>query len=925
MRTKMLSLCLGLTALSPLHAQGPVPLSDLIKRVNIPYEQFTLPNGLRVVVHTDRKAPVVAVAVWYHIGSKDEPAGRSGFAHLFEHLMFAGAEHAKGSVIEQYERLGATELNGTTWYDRTNYYATVPTGALDRALFIESDRMGYLLPTLTQAQLDIQRGVVQNEKRRGDNQPYAFTEYAEAENLFPDGHPFHHTTIGSMADLDAAAMGDVRKWFHEHYGPNNAVLVMSGDIDLATAKAKAARWFGEIPRGPDVVRPNTPVPTLPAPKTVVLKDQVALTRITREWAVPGTYDADSVPLDLAASILGGLASSRFNDVLVRKQQVAVSESAGNSNFEKIGIFSVSIDVKPGVDPAKAGAALDAVVADFLAKGPTASEVQRAATREVEGKIKQFESTLGKAQRLGADLTYANDAGYYRKTLQALASATPEQVHAVARKWLTRPALTIMVEPGTRPAYAEPAAATKPAPVPDLPPSKVSSDRATGPEVGTLASLSFPAIERTTLSNGIPVIFAKRGAVPTVAVTVSFDAGYAADSTAQLGAQSLMLQAMMEGSKTRTAQQIAEESEALGARISTGASMDFTSASLTALTPNLGASLDLFGDIVLHPAFNPADVMRLRAQQLAAIDADNKAPQEPAARNLAQALYGPNHPYGRSESGSGLTETVTPLTPADLDQSYHRWLRPDTAQIFVVGDTDLSTIKPLLEARFGGWAAATGAKPVKDFTVATPAPAEKIVLVDRPNSPQSYILSGQLLPGDGREDILALRTANDVLGGAFSSRINNDLREQKAWSYGTYSFVRQNVHTMSFANLAEVQWDKTGPSVAAIKGDIADFLAAKGVTSDEFARTISSAIRGLPGQFETTDAVMGGVQNIIRHNFSDDYYVRLADRYRALTPAQLDAAARAKLDAGKMVYVIVGDATKVQPQLTGLGIKIETGK
>jgi len=925
MRSKLFVALLALSGLTPLHA-APTPLSSLVERVDIPYQQFTLPNGLRVVVHTDRKAPVVALTVWYHIGSKDEPKGKTGFAHLFEHLMFAGSEHAPGSVIEQFDKLGATNLNGTTYFDRTNYFETVPTGALDRALFIESDRMGYLLQALPQSALDIQRGVVQNEKRRGDNQPFGLVEYAVVDSLFPAGHPYHHTTIGSMADLDGAAMTDVRAWFREHYGPNNAVLVLAGDIDLATAKEKVSHWFGGLARGPAVVHPIVPIPTLAAPKTLTLKDQVATTRITRQWAVPGAYAKDATALTLAASVLGGLASSRFDNALVRTQQVAVDVSAEAELFEKIGIFTVTVDVKPGGDTVAAGKALDAVVAKFLTEGPTRDEVNRAATRQVEAYIKAFESVSGKAQSLGEDLTYANDAGHYRKQLSEIAAATPSEVVTAARKWLRRPALTIIIEPGTREAYVEASQrTTMPTKGEDLSPSVVTADRATPPPVTPSTSLSFPAIERTTLSNGIPIYFARRATVPTVEVALQFDAGFAADAADRLGTQSFMLNVLAQGTASRNAQKIAEDSEALGAHISTGASLDTTGITLSALAPNLPASLDLLADITLHPAFAPAEIDRLRNERLAAIDAANKGPAEPARRAIATALYGASHPYGRSGSGLGTANVVQTLKSEDLRTTYQNWIRPDTAKILVVGDTDLATLQPLLEARFGGWKAPETAKPLKDFSITTPAPAPRIILIDRANAPQSYIVAGHILRGTGRDDLVTLRAANDVLGGSFLSRINADLREAKSWSYGTRSAISNNLNQIAFTDTAEVQADKTGESIKAIIADTREFLGPKGVTAAEFDRTINGSIRELPGRFETADAVMGGLQSIINFGRSDDYYTKLPAKYLGITPAALDAVARANFDPGKLVFVVVGDAAKVRPQLEGLGMKVEDGK
>ena len=372
----------------------PAPVSELVAKVNIPYEQFTLDNGLRVIVHTDRKAPIVAVSIWYDVGSKQEPKGKTGFAHLFEHLMFNGSENAPGDYFEPLRLIGATDLNGTTWFDRTNYFQTVPTGALEAALFLESDRMGHLLGAVTQDKLTNQIGVVQNEKRQGDNQPYGLTEYAQIAALLPPDHPYGHSTIGSMADLSAASLDDVKGWFKQHYGPNNAVLVLAGDVDAATARRLVTKWFGWIPRGPQQAPVTVPIPTLDAPKAEVMKDRVATVRLYRNWTAPGLNDPDAVPLDIGLAVLGGLSSSRLDNALVRDEQIAVGVTANLQDFAQLGFVEITADVKPGVDPALVAKRLDEVTAELVANGPTADEVQRVATTEVSGRIAVLESVGG---------------------------------------------------------------------------------------------------------------------------------------------------------------------------------------------------------------------------------------------------------------------------------------------------------------------------------------------------------------------------------------------------------------------------------------------------------------------------------------------------------------------------------------------------
>jgi predicted Zn-dependent peptidase len=372
----------------------PAPVADLVRGIDIPYDRFTLPNGLTVLVHTDRKAPVVAVSVWYAVGSKNEPRGRTGFAHLFEHLMFYGSQHAPGNFFAPLTEVGATDYNGTTWNDRTNYFETVPTVALDRALMMESDRMGWLLPAMTKERVDAQRAVVKNEKREGDNQPYGLVQYEQAETLYPAGHPYHHVTIGSMDDLDKASLDDVKAWFHDHYGPNNAILVLAGDIDLATAKDKVTRWFGAIPPGPRVQPVSAPVVPLAAPVVKTIHDQVATTRIMRMWAIPGLDNPDYLPLQMGATVLGGLASSRLTDHLVHGQELAIEAGADTEIFAQGGQFSATVDVKPGTDTAKAGAALDAEINRLIDQGPTPDELQRAAMTYVSSRIRSLESVGG---------------------------------------------------------------------------------------------------------------------------------------------------------------------------------------------------------------------------------------------------------------------------------------------------------------------------------------------------------------------------------------------------------------------------------------------------------------------------------------------------------------------------------------------------
>ncbi len=942
-------------------------VTALVERIDIPYERFTLDNGLTVVVHTDRKAPVVAMSVWYDVGSKDEPAGSTGFAHLFEHLMFNGSENAPGDFFSWLQDIGATDTNGTTNPDRTNYFQTVPTGALDRALWLEADRMGHLLGAVTQEKLDNQRGVVQNEKRQGDNQPFGLLRYYIFENLTPRGHPYHHSTIGSMDDLNAASLDTVQNWFRTNYGPNNAVLVLAGDIDAETARPMVERWFGSIPRGPDVVERPIEIPTLPAPLAREVTDQIATTRMFRMWTIPGWSSEEAPLLQVAASALGGLNSSRLDNILVRDEQLAISVSANAQPFEDMGIFVVSADLRPGVDADLLSRRLDEIVNQFIAEGPTPDEVRRTVMSGLSGQLDGLESVGGfggKAVALAQSQLFAGDPGYFRTQIRRFAAATPASVQAATQRWLSRPVFSLTYRPGPRTDtgdgrggaitdatdaafaanyYRAPTSATErvmgrpgltvpveadryhqtaaavvePAPAP----AAATGPAIPPPPLQAIGDLDFPDIERGTLRNGIPVYFVRRTAVPVVRGSIVFDAGTASDPRERMGLQTLMLRLMDEGTTSLDSGALAEAQERLGASVDTYATTDNSGVSIYALTTNMRQAMALWADVVRNPAFAPTEVERLRAQQLAGIAQELNSPNGLAGRIIGQTLYGPNHPYG-GVAATGTVGTVRAISRDDLVTSHQRWIRPDNAAIYIVGDTDLRTVIGELNRAFGNWQAPAVARGTKDFSAAIPDQTPRILLVNRPNSPQSIVIAAQVLNARGRDDLVDLRAANDVLGANFLSRINMNLRETKGWSYGSRSQIGGNEERATFIAFAPVQADRTADTIRELQSDIGGFLTSNGVTDAELARTVNGSIRELPGEFETSESVLNGISAIIENGRPDTYYEDLAGRYRAMTREQMDGAIRRLVDPSRFVYIIVGDLNVVRPQLDGLNLPVE---
>jgi predicted Zn-dependent peptidase len=576
----------------------------------------------------------------------------------------------------------------------------------------------------------------------------------------------------------------------------------------------------------------------------------------------------------------------------------------------------------------------------MKEGPTVDELERAKTLAVSATIRGLEAVGGfggKAVALAEGALYSNDPAFYKKDLERWAALKPAAVKASTKKWLSRPVYSLTVEPGERTETGaerggDPGLKVTGAQAPSFyrDPSRTDEtqgplmavDRSKFPEVGSLAPLDFPAIERAKLSNGMEVLFAQRKSVPVLQVSLEFDAGYAADPKNALGTQSLMLELMPEGTISRTSVQIAEEGERLGAFIGTGASLDRTSVTLNALTTNLGPSLGLFADIVRNPKFEASEVERLRGQQLARIASELNNPNAIASRTLFPILYGKDHPYGVPPSGTGEASVVKALSREQLAQFHAQWLRPDNGRFFVVGDATLTQVVAALEKSFGDWKAPASALPKKSFDIASPKHKSRIVLVDRPKSPQSLIVGAQLLDAKGRDDLVVLRAANEVFGGGFLSRINMNLRETKGWSYGVRSQVLNPLESAPFNISAPVQSDRTGDSVKELVSDLKAFLGNKGVTADELKRTVNGNVRGLPGRFETSGAVLGGLQTIVNYGRTDDYFETLAARYQALKSSDLDNAARAKLDPSKILWVIVGDASVVKSQLDQLKLPVE---
>jgi predicted Zn-dependent peptidase len=931
LRPLALALALVLPGLAASPAVRAADGAGAAEHVRIPYETFTLPNGLRVVVHTDRKAPIVAVNVWYHVGSKDEEPGRTGFAHLFEHLMFQGSENWKGEFFDPFEKVGATDQNGTTNTDRTNYFQNVPTTALDLALWMESDRMGHFAGAISEALLDEQRGVVQNEKRQGENQPYGRVWSFLAEKGFPEGHPYSWSTIGSMADLNAASIEDVKRWFRAWYGPNNAVLVLAGDIDVATAKEKVAKYFGDIPAGPTMAQPALDIAARTESTRFTMTDRVPQARLYRTWNTPPFGSREAQELGLLAQVLAGSRSSRLDKRLVFEEKLADSVGAFSWGSQLSGMFMLQVDIKQGVDAAKVEAIVEEEMATLLADGPTAAEIDQARTVFEAGFIRGIERIGGfggKADVLAECTVFTGDPGCYRNDLAALEAATPTSVQAVGKRWLAQGDLTLLVTPGDRPALVEDKSTAREGyvspPIPAVDPKFTTTastvDRSKGPPMpDTFPDLSFPALQRATLSNGMKVVLAERKGLPVVQMSMEFPGGFAADQGRRLGTSSFTMGMLDEGAGDLDALQFGDRAESLGAQLGAGASIDGGNAFLSALTENLDASIALYADMIQRPRFAEADVERVRATWLATIKQEKARPNSLANRLLPPLMYGADHPYDIPFTGTGTEASIAALTVDEM-RAYHRDLvRPDNATLIIVGDTTMAAITPLLEKHFGGWAAPSTPIPRPSIAEVELPKQPRVFLVDQPGAIQATILAGQLAPPTGDARSVEFDIANSVLGGEFSSRLNMNLREEKSWAYGAYSFTAAAKGQRPWIAFAPVQIDKTADALKEMQREISAYAEGREpATADEVAKIQATEIRSLPGSFETANAVLGQIGGIVRFGRPDNWVEVRRDRVEALTPALVNEAART-LDPDALTWVVVGDLSKIEAPVRALAL------
>jgi zinc protease len=903
---------------------GCLKRSDQPPAVTLDYEKYKLPNGLEVILHKDSRLPIVAVNLWYHVGPAKETAGRTGFAHLFEHMMFQGSGHVGEDMHFKYlEGAGASVVNGTTDFDRTNYFEDLPANQLELALWLESDRMGFLLDKLDQKMLSNQQDVVRNERRQSiENPPYGLAEEEIYHQLFPTAHPYHAAVMGSHADIQAAQLGDIRDFFKKYYAPNNATLAVVGDMDVAKTKELIEKYFGTIARGPDVQPVNVQTPAITQEKRLALTDQVELPRVYMGWVTSPYFSPGDAEADMAAHLLAGGKASRMYKSLVYEKKIAQDVSATQQSASLGSIFQITVTAKPGHSTEELEAAMNHELDSLATKGPSEEElaaVKNSIYTDIITSLENVGGFSGIAQRLQTYNHYVGDPGYLNKDLSRYSSVTVDGIKQFAADQLAKnKRVVIDVSPGEK--VLPPAPPTPKAPTlrqqqmaAATPVESKEPWRKEVPKPGPLSTAPLPSATKFQLANGLNVYLVPNNALPVVAAELVVRAGSAVDPTEQPGLAGFMVSMLDEGTSKRDALAIARDFEELGASFGSGTGRDGSTLSVRSLKQNATKTLSILSDLVMAPSFPDKEVERVRSDRLTSLQQDRDSPFRIAATVMWTDLYGANNPYGHMAIGT--EPGLKTATRDDLVKLYQAAFSPKNAALVLAGDLTESEARKLAEDAFGKWSA-EGRAPLPDVkSASTPAP-EKVLVVDRPSLPQTTVMVAQVGVARSNPDFEKLNVMNQVLGGLFSSRVNMNLREEHGYTYGAFSSVYENREEGPIQVGSQVRADVTGPSISEIVKEVKGMLS-KEVTDDELKLAKESISRSLPAYFETTQSTVATVGDLYLYELPPDYYQGLPKRIDAMQSADVFAATKAHLQPDKMKVIAVGDRKVIDSQIAAL--------
>ena len=870
---------------------------------SISYDKSTLSNGLDLILHEDHSLPMVAVNVWYHVGSKNDEVGRTGFAHLFEHFMFEGSKHHNKSFFDPLQKVGAN-LNGSTTPDRTNYWITLPANYLELALWLEADRMGFLLDALDQQRFDVQRDVVKNERRQSyENRPYGMAHLLLQPAVFPPPHPYSWPTIGSMEDLDVANLEDIKSFFERFYAPSNASLAIAGDFSSDEVRDLVERYFGDLSPGPAINRIGRMDSDVKGQVSLTMHDKVQLPRLYLVWPTVPLFDGDQAPLDMLSAVLGDGKSSRLYRRLVYDKQIARDVVVSQHGQEIAGEFHIQATANPGHTLEE----IESVVLEELERirgePPSERELERARNRVKSVHVRQLErfgGFGGRADQLNYYNTMAGDPGLINTDIDRYMAVSAEDIRRVASINLRDDHVRLAALPEKA-----------------LQASAVPIDRTVVPAAGALPSFSPPVPSRVRLANGMNVLLVRRPELPMVACGLLVRAGAVSDAADQPGLAHMTASMLSEGTSSRPSMQIAEEMEFLGSHLSSEAAREYVLLSAESLTAQWPEVLAILADVAIDPTFPEEELERVRKERLVDLKRVADNPGAIAARASRALLYGPGTGYGHPITGT--EQSVEAMTRDGLVSHYNSHYGPQNATLIVVGDVTEDDLISNANACFGVWGGGSEADYATDADAAMEPTT--IYLADKPGAAQSVIRAGFLTIPRRHPDYYTMTLLNNAFGGDFSARLNMNIRQDKGYSYGYHSTIEWLTGPSALVAGGGVQTEVTKEAIAETLKEFADIKGDRPVTLDEFNDSRDGILRGLPGQFETQQQILLLLTRLVAFDLPDDYFSGYVDSLNAVSLDDVNSLAKTRLDDGHLRILVVGDRAVVEPRLRELDLPV----
>ena len=870
-------------------ATTTIPTSAFAQDVQ--YEKYTLDNGLTVILHEDHSLPVACINLWYYVASKDEAAGRSGFAHLFEHLMFMGTRRVPEGRFDVIMESGGGWNNASTSEDRTNYFSYGPGNLLRTLLWLDADRMEDLGVAMTQEKLDKQRAVVRNERRQtGEMQPYGKAELMINKLMYPKGHPYAHTVIGSHEDLQAASVEDVKNFFATYYVPNNCSLVVAGDFDPAEVKPQIEALFGRLPSKPNPVHREAPPVKRPQAERVTYTDSVQFARTSLIYHSPAFYKPGDAEMDLAAAVLGKGKSSRLYKRLIYEDKLATSVRVSQASQMLGSLFSIVVMASPGVDLETIEKAIDEEISEFVAQGPTAGELERHKASIEYGMVSGLQRLLSKADRLNAYNFYRGEPNSFKWDLDRYRNATAVGVRDWAARVLLPDARLVMHV------------------IPD--PKQ--------PAVADAKSFEPPSPETFKLANGIEVRHWQKGELPLVSVSMLLRGGAIQDPADKPGVAYLTAAMLDEGAGDLGALEYSDALDLLGATISASADHESGTVGLSVLKRNVDKAVTLYADAIRRPRFDEKEWDRVRRLHIESLKRAEDRPTAVASLVGMRAFFGDDHPYGRPVRGS--VGSVEAITLDDLRQRHARLFAPGNAVILMAGDLSADEARTLLEGSFGEWRNPEGWTAAGRDETLDPAPGKglRVVLVDKPGSVQTVIRFYMRGPKYASPDRVRLQLLSTILGGSFTSRLNQNLREDKGYTYGARCGYAMEPRVGYFVASSNVQSKVTGP---ALKEFLAEFKNIRGgdITSKEAAKARLTRRTNLIQSFQGLGGILGTAATLELNGLP---FAAVGEELTAIgkvTADELNGLAKPSIPVEQSLLVLVGDKKTILEQIAELGL------